>query len=137
MKTLAFSIIALISFSLSPRPVSEEPPPSNCADPADFWLRKVGSGKPLFPGVHHLQKNTSYSVWATGGQNSKTICIASGGSGFTILPGSSCEDIGFGDMGQVADIATASTGSSVVIYLGVTCTAGNGSTVAGYAYSLQ
>jgi hypothetical protein len=141
MKTITLSCCALAFIMMSSSALlssdsSAEYAPVTCPFATDFHVVKFGSGKPLYPGEHTLQTNTSYAVWARGSANSESMCVTAG-SGYTIVSLSNCEDIGYGDIGQIADIHTASSGSGVAIRLEVTCTSGNGSNSKIYGYAMQ
>ena len=108
-----------------------------CPAPADFYLRKVGSGKPLYPGQHALAKNTTYKVWAVGNTNSAIICVDPGNYYTIEFSTPHCEDVGYGQEAIIGTITTAaSIPGGITINTGVICTSGNGSTTQGYSYSV-
>ena len=108
-----------------------------CPAPADFYLRKVGSGKPLYPGQHALSKNTTYKVWAVGNTNSVIICVDPGNYYTIAFSTPHCEDVGYGQESIIGTITTAaSIPGGITINTGVICTSGNGSSTQGYSYSV-
>ncbi|MFZ6014071.1 MAG: hypothetical protein ACOYXT_27265 [Bacteroidota bacterium] len=136
--TLGLLLILVLSSSKSNQ--IQEPratPMVSCGPPANIYLVKAGTGKPLFPGQHKLFPNTTYKVWGVGGVNVAYMCV-SVGSGYTIM-GSGCEDFAPGDERIIGTIVTASTiQPGITINIGSHCYESNGtwtSWTGGYSYA--
>ncbi|MFZ6011448.1 MAG: hypothetical protein ACOYXT_13955 [Bacteroidota bacterium] len=139
MKKLILSLsllTAVMTLTSSTRSDLKQTVTFACPGPEQVYLVRVGTGKPLYAGMHFLYPNTSYKVYAIGGANSAVVCVTPG-AGYTIS-GSGCQDLGEGNEYVVTVIQTAaSIAPSITINVGNTCTSGNGTWTGGYTYGAR